>query len=222
MSLNSSWFSPARPNSLLARPTAWQCCNGRLPLRPRRLTTGYCRRPDCRVPMPRGRRRLKNLALLLRSLLPTGAGTSPPSPWPLHKAPTIIGRSMSSSTNWTSTYWPMRGRNWLPKPPPAERHGNAARRADVLLPAGADEHPAQLVAVDPVGAISVVAAVNANKDGALADVCSRFRLKVRSEPSTTEPNNGSTATRVIDSLLIYTCTNRPANGIPKPNDLRFG
>jgi len=33
----------------------------------------------------------------------------------------MIGRSMSFSMNWTMTSCPIRGRNWLPMPPPARR-----------------------------------------------------------------------------------------------------
>jgi hypothetical protein len=57
---------------------------------------------------------------LSRSVTPPGVGKIWPSPCPLYSAPTITGRSISPSMNFTCTSWPIRGRNWLPMPPPAE------------------------------------------------------------------------------------------------------
>ncbi|MNS62909.1 hypothetical protein D3C72_959900 [compost metagenome] len=66
------------------------------------------------------------------SVTPPGVGATPPSPCPLYRAPTMMGRSISFSRNCTSTSWPMRGRNWLPMPPPAARC--ATRTQHVALP----------------------------------------------------------------------------------------
>jgi hypothetical protein len=63
---------------------------------------------------------------------PPGVGLTPPSPWPLYRAPVMMGRSMSLPRNCTSTSWPTRGRNCMPMPAPALRW--ATRTQQLALP----------------------------------------------------------------------------------------